>query len=51
MRTRGDMAWFAIAVRARMLPLTSRPDQIKQLRQTVLTLAMHGKLVPQDHER
>jgi type I restriction enzyme S subunit len=28
--------------------LTARPDQIKQLRQTILTLAVHGKLVPQD---
>jgi type I restriction enzyme S subunit len=28
--------------------LTARPDQIKQLRQTVLNLAMRGKLVPQD---
>ena len=29
-------------------PLTTRPDQIKQLRQTILNLAVHGKLVPQD---
>lgn len=28
--------------------LTARPDQIKQLRQTVLNLAVRGKLVPQD---
>lgn len=28
--------------------LTTRPDQIKQFRQTVLKLAMRGKLVPQD---
>jgi type I restriction enzyme, S subunit len=28
--------------------LTTRPDQIKQLRQTILNLAVHGKLVPQD---
>jgi type I restriction enzyme S subunit len=28
--------------------LTTRPDQIKQLRQTVLNLAVRGKLVPQD---
>ncbi|MGE6742410.1 restriction endonuclease subunit S [Allorhizobium pseudoryzae] len=28
--------------------LTARPDQIKQLRQTILNLAVHGKLVPQD---
>ena len=28
--------------------LTTRPDQIKQFRQTILNLAMRGKLVPQD---
>jgi type I restriction enzyme, S subunit len=28
--------------------LTTRPDQIKQLRQTILGLAVRGKLVPQD---
>jgi type I restriction enzyme, S subunit len=28
--------------------LTTRPDQIKQLRQTVLNLAVRGKLAPQD---
>jgi type I restriction enzyme, S subunit len=28
--------------------ITTRPDQIKQLRQTILNLAVHGKLVPQD---
>lgn len=28
--------------------LTTRPDQIKQLRQTILNLAVCGKLVPQD---
>jgi type I restriction enzyme S subunit len=28
--------------------LTKRPDQIKQLRQTILNLAIRGKLVPQD---
>ena len=28
--------------------LTARPDQIKQLRQTILSLAVRGKLVPQD---
>ena len=29
-------------------PLTSRVDQIKALRQTILNLAVRGKLVPQD---
>ena len=29
-------------------PLTTRPDQIKNLRQTILNLAVRGKLVPQD---
>ena len=28
--------------------LTTRPDQIKPLRQTILNLAVRGKLVPQD---
>ena len=28
--------------------LTARPDQIKHLRQTILNLAMRGKLLPQD---
>ena len=31
--------------------LTTRPDQIKYLRQTILNLAVRGKLVPQDAER
>ncbi len=31
-----------------LAPLTTRPDQIKQLRQTILNLAVRGKLVPQD---
>ena len=29
-------------------PLTTRPDQIKALRQTILNLAVRGNLVPQD---
>jgi type I restriction enzyme, S subunit len=38
-------ARFALAA----LPaLTTRPDQIKALRQTILNLAVRGKLVPQD---
>jgi type I restriction enzyme S subunit len=40
-----DDARFALAA----LPaLTTRPDQIKRLRQTILNLAVRGKLVPQD---
>lgn len=31
-----------------LAPLTTRPDQIKALRQTILYLAVRGKLVPQD---
>ncbi|WP_420024081.1 restriction endonuclease subunit S (plasmid) [Cereibacter azotoformans] len=31
-----------------LAPLTTRPDQIKTLRQTILNLAVRGKLVPQD---
>ena len=30
-----------------LAPLTTRPDQIKALRLTILNLAVHGKLVPQ----
>lgn len=40
-----DDARFALDA---MPALTARPDQIKQLRQTVLNLAVRGKLVPQD---
>jgi type I restriction enzyme S subunit len=40
-----DDAHFALHA----LPaFTARPDQIKQLRQTILNLAVRGKLVPQD---
>ena len=31
-----------------LAPLTTRPDQIKALRETILNLAVRGKLVPQD---
>ena len=31
-----------------LVALTTRPDQIKQLRHTILNLAIRGKLVPQD---
>lgn len=44
-KTFRDDARFALDA----LPaLTARPDQIKQLRQTILNLAVRGKLVPQD---
>ena len=33
-----------------LTPLTTRPDQIKVLRQTILNLAVRGKLVEQDPE-
>ena len=33
-----------------LTPLTTRPDQIKALRQTILNLAVRGKLVEQDSE-
>ena len=40
-----DHAAFALKTFA---PLTTRPDQIKALRQTILNLAVRGRLVPQD---
>ena len=40
-----DDARFALGA---LKALTTRPDQIKQLRQTILNLAVRGKLVPQD---
>lgn len=43
--TFGNDARFALA---NLAPLTIRPDQIKQLRQTILNLAVRGKLVEQD---
>lgn len=43
--TFGDDARFALA---NLAPLTTRPDQIKQLRQTILNLAVRGKLVEQN---
>ena len=42
-----DHARFALN---NLVPLTTRPDQIKRLRQTILNLAVRGKLVPQDPE-
>ena len=42
-----DHARFALN---NLVPLTTRPDQIKRLRQTILNLAVRGKLVPQDHK-
>jgi type I restriction enzyme, S subunit len=43
--TFADDASFALQ---HLEPLTKRTDQIKQLRQTILNLAVRGKLVPQD---
>jgi type I restriction enzyme S subunit len=40
-----DDARFALG---NLPALTARPDQIKQLRQAILNLAVRGKLVPQD---
>jgi type I restriction enzyme S subunit len=40
-----DHARFALD---NFVQLTSRPDQVNQLRRTVLNLAVRGKLVPQD---
>lgn len=40
-----DDARFALT---NLSALTTRPDQIKALRQTILNLAVRGKLVPQD---
>jgi type I restriction enzyme S subunit len=41
---KNDARFVLNALRA----LTTRPDQVKQLRQTILNLAVRGKLVPQD---
>jgi type I restriction enzyme S subunit len=43
--TFGGDARFALA---NLAPLTTRADQIKQLRQTILNLAVRGRLVEQD---
>ncbi|MEJ8631805.1 hypothetical protein P0F65_22545 [Sphingomonas sp. I4] len=43
--TFGQDARFALA---NLAPLTTRPDQIKQLRQTILNLGVRGKLMQQD---
>jgi type I restriction enzyme, S subunit len=43
--TFSDHARFALESLA---AFTTRPDQVKQLRQTILNLAVRGKLVPQD---
>ncbi len=43
--TFGEDASFALV---NLAPLTTRPDQIKQLRQTILNLAVRGKLVEHD---
>jgi type I restriction enzyme, S subunit len=40
-----DDAGFALNA---LVALTTRPDQIKQLRQTILNLAVHGRLVSQN---
>jgi type I restriction enzyme S subunit len=40
-----DHARFALN---NLAALATRPDQVKQLRQTILNLAVRGKLVPQD---
>ena len=40
-----DYAAFALE---NLTPLTTRPDQVKHLREAILNLAIRGKLVPQD---
>ena len=42
-----DHARFALD---NLTALATRPDQIKQIRQTILNLAVRGKLVPQDEK-
>jgi type I restriction enzyme, S subunit len=42
-----DDARFALDA---LPPLTARSHQVKQLRQTILNLAVRGKLVPQDQD-
>ena len=48
-----DQATFrkhAAFVLDNLTPLTTRPEQVKALRHTILNLAVRGKLVPQDPE-
>jgi type I restriction enzyme S subunit len=44
----GAHARFALQTLTALTALTARPDQIKTLRQTILNLAVRGKLVEQD---
>jgi len=46
--TEGDFSTHARFALDNLDQLTSRPDQIKDLRQTILNLAVRGKLVEQD---
>ena len=47
-RGRRGVAQHARFYLSHLPALTTRPDQIKQLRQTILNLAVRGRLVPQD---